>query len=166
MLADARASPCRTRTHNSLNRIATGTQPPAVDTSLRHALGNIAAAGAVGGALGFALNYAAFKPAVGRVEELIQVASKTSGELRATIDAWNALDEPGRNAVKMQLQGRLAALEASSEANAKSLAALSKKVDDVEGRQFVAAAVSAAALAPDAPPAGAKPGAAGKAAGK
>ena len=76
-------------------------QPP-VDKSALHALGNVAVSGASGAAVGLVLYGVAFRPALRRCEALIDVAQKTSVELRAVLDAWNALDAPSQNAVKMQ----------------------------------------------------------------
>ncbi len=130
----------------------------------------MAISGATGVAVGTALYAVLLRPAIRRVSELLDVASVTSHELAAAVESWNALDAPAQNAVKMQLQGRLGALEAGAEAQRAKTDALSKDVSalvaaidavDAAKQRGAAAAATATAVTP-APVVSAKAGAAKK----
>jgi hypothetical protein len=124
--------------------------------SARHALASVAISGATGVAVGTALYAVLLRPAIRRVGELIDVASDTSHELSAAVASWNALDGPAQNAVKMQLRGRLGALEAAAEAQRARTDALSKDVSALVAAVDAADAAKKRAAAAAAP-AGAKP---------
>jgi hypothetical protein len=139
--------------------------------SAGHALASVAISGATGVAVGTALYAVLLRPAIRRVSELLDVASVTSHELAAAVEAWNALDAPAQNAVKMQLQGRLGALEAGAEAQRARTDALSKDVSalvaavdavDAAKQRGAAAGVAAATPVTPAPVVSAKTGAAKK----
>jgi hypothetical protein len=58
-----------------------------------------------GTAAGMAVRAVGMQPALARVESLLEAAQATSSELATVMASWNALDEPGKNAVKMQVRG-------------------------------------------------------------
>ncbi len=105
-------------------------------------MANIGVAAATGTIASAAIMTLVVNPFLNKAGGIVEIARATSADLQQAMAAWNKLDVPAQNAIKMQLQGRLAALEKRVEEQAARLAALA---EDKAQRDKLAAAVGATA---------------------